>query len=132
MRFLKNLFRKKTVYSELKAVAEPLIIRTYRSLAARKKCAPTNKTTDEEILMVYQKVVAAFRNAASCKGEFIPATTCNYIVLHFLQTYEREGGEFFEEHLIFEIMKYNLFGLRESYKNKPISFFKLMLMIKVL
>lgn len=73
--------------------------------------------------MVYQKVLTAFRGAASQKGEHIPANTCNYIVFHFLQTYELQGKDFFEKNLDFEIMKYRLSGLRDSYKGRDINLF---------
>lgn len=124
MGILGKLFgKKKTLYDEIKGIADPLIIRTYRGLALQNNCAPTKKTSDQEILMVYQKVLTAFRNAAAKKGEFIPANTCNYIVFHFLQIYEIQGKAFFDEHINYEIMKYNMYGLRETYKGKEINLF---------
>lgn len=124
MSFLKNIFgKKKSLYDEIKEIADPMIIRTYRGLAMQNNCAPTKKTSDREILTVYQKVLSAFRNAAAKKGEFIPANTCNYIVFHFLQVYELQGAAFFEEHIKYEIMKYEAFGLRDTYKGKEISLF---------
>ena len=56
MNFLQNIFgKKKSLYDEIKEVADPMIIRTYRGLALQNNCAPTKKTSDQEILMIYQK-----------------------------------------------------------------------------
>lgn len=37
------------MYDEIKEIAEPLIISTYRGLAMQNNCAPTKKTSDQEI-----------------------------------------------------------------------------------
>ena len=124
MAFFKKLFGKKeTLYDKIKFITEPLIISTYRNLAKQKNCAPTSKTTDSEILKIYQIVMTEFKNVSRLKGEELPAINVNYIAFYFLNIYEQNGKDFFDEHLKYEIMKFQLSGLRETYKNKEIKFF---------
>jgi hypothetical protein len=124
MTFLRKLFGKReTIYDKVITLTEPLIIKTYRDLAKSKNCAPTSKTSDSEILNIYKIVMTEFKNVSRQKGDELPAIKVNYIVFYFLNIYEQNGKDFFEEHLKYEIMKFQVSGLRESYKNKEIKFF---------
>ena len=99
---------------------EQLVIQGYRLISKESsgKLAPTNKTSDVEILMVYKTIVSQFHKAADIRGEHIPAVNLNYITLQFLQIYEFFGKEYFKEHLDYQLQYYLDNGLREDYKQE--------------
>ena len=99
---------------------EQLVIQGYRLISKESggKLAPTNKTSDVEILMVYKTIVSQFHKAADIRGEYIPAVNLNYITLQFLQIYEFFGKECFKEHLDYQLQYYLDNGLREDYKQE--------------
>ena len=115
MSFLKKLFRgeskKWTVLDELHAIT----VRSYRTIAVQRGCAPTAKTSDEKILEIYSSVATAFRQVAEQRGERIPALNLNFIVWKFLQVYEMMGEQMLQEHLQYEVEKYLASGLRPDY-----------------
>lgn len=104
-------------------MTEPLIIKTYRELGKKNNCPPTSKTSDSEILKIYQQIMTEFKNVCRQKGDELSANNVNYIVYYFLSIYENNGKDFFDEHLKYELMKFQISGLRDSYKNKEIKFF---------
>lgn len=121
MSFLKRLFgeaqKKRTMLDDVQEVGGKLIIKCYRNISAQWGCAPTSKTTDQQIMDIYSQVGTAFHEAEEHRGEHIPALYLNYIVLHFLQLYETLG-QHFREHLEYEVNKYLAEGLREDYKRE--------------
>ena len=123
---LKKLFQPKkqeSVYDKFRQTMDPLIIKTYRNLGKHKQSAPTAKTSDAEILEIYTEVLTKFKEASRAKGQELPAPTINYIAFYFLNIYEDRGKTFYDEHLAYELMKYNVSGLRQSYVGKELSFF---------
>src|SRR5436190_14039197 len=126
MSFFKRLFQAKkqeSVYEKLRQSIDPLIIQTYRKLGNQKQCPPTVKTSDAEILEIYKEVLTKFKEASRARGQELPAPTINYIVFYFLNIFEDRGKEFYHEHLAYELMKYNISGLRQSYVGKVVTFF---------
>ena len=119
MSWLKKLFggtqQPKTLLDQAKEAANIIIISGYRRIAAQRDCAPTEATADKEILEVYTRVATAFREVAKQRGEVLPATRVNYIVLYFLQNNELFGGEHMNSHLEYELRKYFNEGLRPTY-----------------
>jgi len=105
----------RTMFDEVQEVAGKLVVDGYRRLAALHGCAPTSKTSDKQILEMYQKVGTAFREVADQRNERFPAGTQNYIVWKFLQVNETLGSEMVDPHLRYEINKYREEGLRPDY-----------------
>lgn len=101
---------------ELLSLTGKIVIGGYRYLAQKNKIAPTDKTSDDKILAIYQQVGTAFREASKIRGELLPAGHLNTIVLKFIQVYEMGGDEMVEMHLKYEIEKYLKEGLREEYR----------------
>ncbi len=117
----KILEKKESSKSVLEAVQEvggKLIVDGYRKIAEHQDFAPTNETSDQEILEIYTKVGSAFREASKQRDETITAGKLNMIVFHFLQIKEANGDAFVIEHLEYEIEKYIESGLRESYQKE--------------
>lgn len=110
--------KKRSMLDEVKELSAQLIVSRYRSIAKASQCAPTNATTDEEILAIYTKISTAFRQAAEQKGERIPAGSLNAIAWKFMQVKEQFGQPFFDEHLEYEVEKYLREGLRDDYRNE--------------
>ena len=102
---------------DVQDVGSRLIIKGYRKIAAQHGCAPTAKTTDQKIMEIYTLVTTAFHQAATQRGERIPALVDNYIVLKFFQLYEMLPGHL-EQHLQYEVKKYLAEGLRPDYKQE--------------
>jgi hypothetical protein len=63
--WIKKLFgpeaKPRTLLDEVEENASLLIVRGYRRLAEQRRCAPTSKTSDQEIISIYKKVLTAFR-----------------------------------------------------------------------
>lgn len=107
------------------AASRMITVSGYREIARQAGSAPTSKTSDDEIMNLYQKVLTAFRTVSEERNERIPAGIKNTIAFHFLQVKEMAPAEFFEEHLKYEIEWYRQNGLRESYR-KEINLFKIL------
>ncbi|BAX62880.1 hypothetical protein [Burkholderia stabilis] len=80
--------------------------------------SPAAKTSDEEILTLYQRVGTAFHVVAEERGERLNAGIKNNIALYFYQAFEALTLEFFEEHLRYELNRYRQSGLRETYERE--------------
>lgn len=106
------------LHKEIREVAEPLIVESYRKIAFQKGIAPTSRTPDNKIIEIYSRVGFAFKEASKQRNEHIQAGYINTIVLKFIQVYEMGGDIFLEEHLKYEIDKYLIEGLRNDYKNE--------------
>lgn len=111
-----NEGKNQNLYNQISSHATPLITNGYRKIAKIRNCAPTNKTSDEEIISIYKKVGKEFKEASRAKGEHIPTKYLNTIVLKFLHVFEIGGSTMLDEHLEYEIDKYIKEGLREDYK----------------
>lgn len=122
MRLLQRLFgrpeKKRTMLDEVQEIGGKLIVGGYRELAAQNGCAPTSKTSDQQIVEMYKKVGTAFRQVAIQRGELIPAGVLNHIVLKFLQIRETYGDNMVDEHLKYELEKYLNEGLRPDYQRE--------------
>jgi hypothetical protein len=112
----KKKSQPKTMLDHVLAVAAPVLVNGYRSIAAANKIAPTSKTSDQKIIEIYQIVGSAFREASKHRNEHIPAGHLNTIVLKFFQVHEMMGETMFNDHLKYEVDKYIQEGLREDYK----------------
>lgn len=99
---------------------EKLIVLRFRSISEESGgiLAPTNKTSDNEILKVYRIVLTSFRDVAQKRKEHIPATNLNYIAFTLLHLYENMGEEFFLDHLNYQLDYYSKNGLRDDYKTE--------------
>lgn len=102
---------------DVQDVSSRLIVKGYRGIAAQYGCAPTAKTTDAKIIEIYMLVTTAFHHAAKQRGEHIPASVGNHIVLKFFQVYEMMPRHF-EGHLRYEVEKYLNEGLRDDYRQE--------------
>lgn len=129
MNFLKNLHkfikkpfkkidRESEVVDEVQEKMRQHYITAYRKMGAELNQAPTEKTSDQKIIEIYNKVFSAFREAGKQRGEHIPASYLNFIVIKFYNIYEMAGEEFLDEHLEYEINRYLNRGLRSDYKKK--------------
>lgn len=129
MRLFKQLFRglykrkPETLSDRVLQVGGKLIASRFRQIGVANNCAPTDKTSDQKIIEIYQRVGAAFRQEAENRGERIPAGNLNAIAFHFVQVYELAGDKFLDEHLIYEIDKYHNEGLRQNYIDQKINLF---------
>ena len=65
-----------------------LIVDGYRRIARQQAVAPTKKTTDAEILKLFERVGSAFKSVAYQRGESLQGSRINYIVWKFLQAHE--------------------------------------------
>jgi hypothetical protein len=90
--------------------AGKIIISGYRNLAAQHGCAPTQATSDQQIMEIYRKVGAAFKDVARERGEELQAGWMNTVVLKFFQVKEKLGEAFMDEHLSYELDKYRQGG----------------------
>lgn len=120
MNWVKRLFgstkQPRTMLDKVQEVGGKLIVNGYRRLATQQECAPTAKTSDQQIIEIYKKVGTAFREVADQRGELLAAGTINYIVWKFLQVSEMLGNEMVDEHLAYEVQKYLQEGLRPDYQ----------------
>jgi hypothetical protein len=126
MKWIKSLFglerKEKNLLDEAQELAKKIIPARYRSLARANGIAPTDATTDEQIVAIYTQVCAGFRFVAKERGEEIPAENLHRIVLKFLNVFEDRGADFYRSHLQYELDLYRNKGLREDYKN-PLKLF---------
>jgi hypothetical protein len=100
------------------STASKLIVAGYRRVAAEQGCAPTHKTSDDQIVDIYRKVVSNFQKVAEKRGERLKAGLLNTIVLKFLQVKEKMGDAVVDEHLEYELEKYSSEGLRPEYQRE--------------
>lgn len=110
-----DIFKKKkekTLYDEL----EEITVKAFRGAGELNGVPPTKKTSDEEILKIYKLTLTEYRKVEGLRNEKIPAKCLNMITLHFLQVYEQQGVNFFNEHLKYELDKYVKEGLRDYQK----------------
>lgn len=120
-----NRVQDETPLDRAMAASRMITVGGYREIARQTGMAPTSKTSDDEIINLYQTVISAFRSVSEERNEKIPAGIKNTIVFHFLQVKEMAPPEFFEEHLKYEKEWYRQNGLRESYQ-KEINLFKIL------
>jgi hypothetical protein len=99
--------------------ASYLIVNRYRELAENQglSFSSSAKMSDRRLLDIYEKITRRFKDVARQRGEELSATRTNYIALYFMQIDEEKGGEFFNEHLDYELDKFLREGLRETYKH---------------
>jgi hypothetical protein len=98
------------------------LIKRLREIGKYNNTAPTDKTSDEKVIEIYQLICSSFRNASTKRNERIPADNLNTIAMKFFNVYEEFGENFMQDHLKYELDKYLKEGLRPEYK-KGISFF---------
>lgn len=98
------------------------LIKRLRNIGEYNKTAPTEKTSDEKVIVIYQLICSSFRNSSNKRNERIPADNLNTIAMKFFNVYEEFGENFMKEHLEFELEKYRKEGLRPEYQ-KGISLF---------
>lgn len=120
MNWVKKIFGSieppRTMLDKVQELSERLIVNGYRHLATQLECAPSEKTSNQQIVEIYRKVGAAFREVANQRGEQLPAGTINFIVWKFLQVNEMLGSEMMDQHLAYEVQKYLQEGLRPDYQ----------------
>jgi hypothetical protein len=95
-----------------------LIVDGYRRIARQQALAPTEKTTDAEILKLFERVGSAFKSVAYRRREYLKAPRVNYIVWKFLQVHEALNNDAFDAYLQQELRKYNDEGLPADYRNE--------------
>jgi hypothetical protein len=95
-----------------------LVVDGYRRVARRHTLAPTAKTTDAEILKLFERVGSAFKSVADQRGEILRAPRINYIVWKFLQVHEELGSDAFEAYLQQELSRYRTDGLPAAYRHE--------------
>jgi hypothetical protein len=95
-----------------------LIVDGYRRAARRQGLAPTAKTTDAEILHLFERVGSAFKSVADQRGESLRAQRINYIVWKFLQARETLGNDAFDAYLQQELSRYRSDGLPAAYRHE--------------
>lgn len=92
------------------------LIKRLRNIGEYNNTAPTEKTSDEKVIEIYQLICSSFRKASSDKQELIPADNLNTIAMKFFKVYEEFGEYFMKEHLEYELDKYLKEGLRPEYQ----------------
>jgi hypothetical protein len=95
-----------------------LIVENYRRVGRRQAVAPTEKTTDAEILKLFERVGSAFKSVADQRGEHLSAPRTNYIVWQFLQAHEGLNDDAFDAHLQQELARYRTEGLPAAYRKE--------------
>ena len=98
------------------------LVKRLRNIGEYNNTAPTEKTSDEKVIKIYQLICSSFREASNKRNERIPADNLNTIAMKFFNVYEQFGEDFMKEHLVFELEKYKKEGLRPEYQ-KGISLF---------
>lgn len=112
--------RKDNSTDDLFQNMENLLILRFRGISEKSGdvLAPTDKTSDSEILKVYRIVLPAFIDEAQKRGEYIPAGNLNYIAFILLNVYENMGEEFFLDHLKYQLDYYSKNGLSDDSKKE--------------
>lgn len=95
-----------------------LIVEGYRRVARRQAVAPTEKTTDADILTVFERVGSAFKSVADQRGERLTGARINHIVWKFLQAREELSSDAFDAYLEQELRSYRKEGLAASYRQE--------------
>jgi hypothetical protein len=95
-----------------------LIVENYRRVGRRQAVAPTEKTTDAEILKLFERVGSAFKSVADQRGEHLSAPRTNYIVWQFLQAHEALDDDAFDAYLQQELARYRTEGLPAAYRKE--------------
>lgn len=120
--FLDNLFGRKekhqTMLDKVQDVGGKLIVDGYRKLSRKTGLAPTEQTSDCEIIAIYKKVGTAFQVASETRGEQLSADVKNSIVFKFLQVKEMLSAEMVDSHLAYEVENYVKSGLRADYREE--------------
>lgn len=98
------------------------LVKRLRNIGEYNNTAPTEKTSDEKVIEIYQLICSSFRDTSNKKNDRIPADNLNTIVMKFFNVYEQFGEDFMKDHLEFELEKYRKEGLRPEYQ-KGISLF---------
>ena len=98
------------------------LVKRLRNIGEFNNTAPTENTTDEKVIEIYQLICSSFRNASNKRNERIPANNLNTIAMKFFKVYEEFGEDFMQDHLKYELDKYLKEGLRPEYQ-KGISLF---------
>lgn len=98
------------------------LVKRLRNIGEYNNTAPTEKTSDEKVIEIYQLICSSFRDASNKKNDRIPVDNLNTIVMKFFNVYEQFGEDFMKDHLEFELEKYRKEGLRPEYQ-KGISLF---------
>ena len=107
---------RRTLLDTATKASAGVIVAGYRRIAAQHGCAPTQQTSDQEIIEIYTLVTTGFNRTAEERAERIPALQLNHIVLKFLQMQEDLGPEIMAFHLQYKIEKYATNGLRADYQ----------------
>jgi hypothetical protein len=76
------------------------------------------KTTDAEILRLFERVGSAFKSVAYQRGELLRGARINFIVWRCLQAYEAMGQEAFDDYLQEELSRYRDGGLPAEYQHE--------------
>ncbi len=98
------------------------LVKRLRNIGRYNNTAPTEKTSNEKVIEIYQLICSSFKNASNKRNERIPADNFNTIAVKFFNVYEQFGEDLMREHLEFELEKYRKEGLRPEYQ-KGISIF---------
>lgn len=98
------------------------LVKRLRNIGRYNNTAPTEKTSNEKVIEIYQLICSSFKNASNKRNERIPADNFNTIAVKFFNVYEQFGEDLMREHLEFELEKYRKEGLRPEYQ-KGISLF---------
>ena len=96
--------------------AGSIIVNGFRRLATANQTAPTSKTSDQEIIDIYQQVGSAFHEASKERNENLPAEIISTIAFKFFLVYEMFGEVGYRQHLKYEVDNYINEGLRDDYK----------------
>lgn len=67
------------------AASRMISVSGYREIARKTGSAPTSKTSDDETMTLYKKVLAAFHTASEERNERMSTGIKSTIVFHFLQ-----------------------------------------------
>lgn len=116
------LKRKPEVPESFEDKLNTSLVKRLRKIGAFNNTAPTDKTSDEKIIEIYQLTCSSFRKASTKRNERIPADNLNTIAMKFFNVYEEFGEDFMKKHLAYELNKYTNEGLRQEYQ-KGISLF---------
>lgn len=92
------------------------LVKRLRNIGRYNNTAPTEKTSDEKVIEIYQLICSSFRDASNKRNERIPTDNLNTIAMKFFNVYEQFGEDFMKEHLDFELEKYRKEGLRQEYQ----------------
>jgi hypothetical protein len=98
------------------------LIKRLRNIGEYNNTAPTEKTSDDKIIEIYELICYSFRKASKERNEHIAPDKLNTIAMKFFNVYEEFGEDFMKMHLAYELNKYTNEGLRQEYQ-KGISLF---------